>query len=169
MAEFYIGQVMPTGFSFAPKGFALCNGQLLPITQNQALFALLGVQYGGNGTTNFMLPDLRGRTPIGYGGNNYPIGTVAGVENVTLTPQTLPAHNHVGNATTTAATVRNPANALYGAVAGEALYGAASGPQVVLNTGTLSTTGSNQPHQNMQPYNVISFSIALTGFFPSRN
>ncbi|SHL88076.1 tail fiber protein [Rhodanobacter sp. OK091] len=169
MAEFFIGQVMPTGFSFAPKGFALCNGQLLPISQNQALFALLGVQYGGNGTTNFMLPDLRGRTPIGYGGNNYPIGTVAGNENVTLTPQTLPTHNHVGNATTTAGTVRNPANGLYGAVASEALYGAASGPQVVLNAGTLSTTGNSQPHQNMQPYNVINFCIALTGFFPSRN
>jgi len=168
MAEFFIGQVMPTGFSFAPKGFALCNGQLLPISQNQALFALLGVQYGGNGTTNFMLPDLRGRTPIGYGGS-YPIGTVAGVENVTLTEQTLPAHNHVGNATTTAGTVHNPANGLYGAVASEALYAAASGPQVVLNAGTLSPTGNSQPHQNMQPYNVINFCIALTGFFPSRN
>ncbi|MES2313258.1 MAG: tail fiber protein [Pseudomonadota bacterium] len=168
MAEFFIGQVMPTGFSFAPKGFALCNGQLLPISQNQALFALLGVQYGGNGTTNFMLPDLRGRTPIGYG-SNYPIGTVAGVENVTLTQQTLPAHNHIGNATTTAGTARNPANGLYGAVASEALYAAASGPQVVLNAGMLSPTGNDQPHQNMQPYNVINFCIALTGFFPSRN
>lgn len=168
MAEFFIGQVMPTGFSFAPKGFALCNGQTLPISQNQALFALLGVQYGGNGSTNFMLPDLRGRTPIGYGGS-YPIGTVAGNESVTLTAQTLPAHNHVGNATTAAGTARNPANGLFGAVASEALYGAASGTQVVLNAGTLSPTGNSQSHSNMQPYNVINFCIALTGFFPSRN
>jgi len=159
---------MPTGFAFAPKGFALCNGQTLPIAQNQALFALLGVQYGGNGSTTFMLPDLRGRTPIGYG-NEYPIGTVGGVESVTLTTQTIPAHIHLGNGTTTAATVRNPANALYGAVAGEALYGSASGAQVALYSGTLSNTGSNQPHSNMQPCNAVNFCIALTGIFPSRN
>jgi microcystin-dependent protein len=168
MAQFFIGQVMPTGFPFAPKGFALCNGQVLPISQNQALFALLGVQYGGNGSSTFMLPNLQGRTPIGYS-NSYPIGTVAGVENVTLTTQTLPAHNHIGNATTTAGAVRNPADGLYGAVTSEALYGAASGPQVVLNAGTLSPAGNSQPHQNMQPYNVINFCIALTGYFPSRN
>lgn len=167
MAEFFIGQVMPSGYSFAPRGFALCNGQTLPINQNQALFALIGVQYGGNGVTNFMLPDLRGRTPVGSN-SNYPVGMVAGVESVALTPQTLPQHNHLGYGTTAAASVRDPVNNFYGAVASEALYAPASGSQVVLNPGTLSTVGGSQPHPNMQPFNVINFCIALTGIFPSR-
>jgi microcystin-dependent protein len=168
MSNYFIGQVLPAGFTFAPKGFALCNGQILPIAQNQALFSLLGVQYGGNGSTNFMLPNLQGRTPVGYG-NEYQIGAVAGTESIALTTQTMPAHNHFGSGTTTAGAVRNPANALYGAVASEALYGAVSGPQVTLYGGTLSNAGSSQPHSNMQPYNVINFCIALAGVFPSRN
>jgi microcystin-dependent protein len=168
MAEYFMGQVMPTGFAFAPKGFALCNGQTLPVAQNQALFSLLGTYYGGDGITHFMLPDLRGRTPVGFG-SEYPMGTAAGVEGVALMTQTLPPHNHLGMATTAAGTTRNPTNAIYSAAASEALYAAASGTQVVLNAGTLANTGGGQPHSNMQPYSVINFCIALTGVFPSRN
>lgn len=168
MSDFFIGQVMPTGFAFAPRGFALCNGQSLPIAQNQALFALLGTQFGGDGVTTFMLPDLRGRTPVGSNGN-YPTGAVAGVENVTLTTQTMPQHNHLANGTTAAGTGHNPINNFYGSVASEALYASSSGPQVALNSGMLSSTGGAQPHPNMQPFSVINFCIALTGIFPSRN
>jgi microcystin-dependent protein len=168
MAIFFLGQVMPSGYSFAPKGFAMCNGQTLPINQNQALFSLIGIQYGGNGTTNFMLPDLRGRTPVGSS-SNYPAGMVAGVENVSLTTQNLPQHSHLGNGTTAAANVRDPVNNFYGAVASEALYAPAGNAQVVLNSATLSTVGGSQPHPNMQPFNVINFCIALTGVFPSRS
>jgi microcystin-dependent protein len=168
MAEFFLGQVMPSGYSFAPRGFAQCNGQILPIAQNAALFSLLGVQFGGNGVSTFSLPDLRGRTPIGSNGS-YPVGTAAGVENVSLTTQTIPQHTHLGSGSTAAGTERNPVNNFYGAVSGEALYAPATGSQVVLNAGTLSNTGGGQPHPNMQPFNVINFCIALTGIFPSRS
>lgn len=168
MADYYLGQVMPSGYSFAPRGFAMCNGQTLPISQNQALFSLIGIQYGGNGTTNFMLPDLRGRTPVGSS-SSYPIGLMAGVENVGLTTQTLPQHNHLGSGSTAAASLRDPVNNFYGAVSGEALYAPATGTQVVLNAATLSSAGGGQPHSNMQPFNVINFCIALSGVFPSRS
>ncbi|WP_243049674.1 tail fiber protein [Dyella sp. RRB7] len=168
MAEVFVGQVMPSGYAFAPKNFALCNGQTLPIMQNQALFALLGVQFGGNGTTTFMLPDLRGRTPIGSNAA-YPVGTATGAETVSLTTQTLPQHTHLGYGATAAGTERNPVNNFYGAVASEALYAPASGSQVILNASTLSSTGGGQPHENMQPFSVINFCIALSGIFPSRN
>jgi microcystin-dependent protein len=168
MAEYFLGQVMPLAFSFAPRGFAQCNGQLLPIAQNQALFSLLGVYYGGNGQTNFMLPDLRGRTPVGAGGG-YQYGETGGVESVTLQTPSLPAHNHLGMATTTTAAARNPTNSLYGAFAGQPIYGPSSGPQVALNPVSLGSNGGDLPHENMQPFSVINFCIALTGIFPSRN
>lgn len=168
MANVFMGQVMLNGYTFTPKGFAACNGQTLPIAQNQALFALLGTQFGGDGITTFLLPDLRGRTPIGSNGD-YPIGTVAGVENVTLTTQTMPQHTHLGYGTSAAGTSRNATNNFYGAVASEALYAPASGSQVTLNPATLSITGGGQPHSNMQPFNVLNFCIALTGIFPPQN
>jgi microcystin-dependent protein len=168
MSDFFVGQVMLSGYPFAPRGFAMCNGQTLPISQNQALFALIGTQFGGNGVTTFLLPDLRGRTPLGSS-SNYPVGTVGGVENVTLTTQTIPQHTHLGNGTPAAGTERNATNNFYGSVASEALYAPASGTQVILNAATLSNTGGSQPHPNMQPFSVINFCIALTGIFPSRN
>jgi microcystin-dependent protein len=175
MSEFFIGQIMMTGFNFAPKFWALCNGQLLPINQNQALFSLLGTQYGGNGTTNFALPDLRSRTPIGYASSVDPswqppsvqIGQASGVENVTLLSTNLPAHSHQLNATTANGTIRNPNGAIY-ANTTVSLH-AAPTTQVPLNPATVAPAGGNQPHPNLQPYSVINFCIALSGIFPSRN
>ena len=176
MSEFFIGQVMMAGFNFAPKFWALCNGQLLPINQNQALFSLLGTQYGGNGTTNFALPDLRSRTPVGYASSVDPswqppsvqIGQAAGVENVTLLSTNLPAHQHGSVASTDAGTTRNP-NGNFFANTSVPLYGSSGGSQVPLNPATISPAGGNQPHPNLQPYSVINFCIALSGIFPSRN
>ena len=121
MSEFFIGQIMMAGFSFAPKYFGQCNGQLLPIAQNQALFSLLGTQYGGNGTTTFALPDLRSRTPIGYASSVDPgwqppavqIGQTGGVENVTLLQTNIPAHTHAMNASTSPGDNRIPATRVF--------------------------------------------------------
>jgi microcystin-dependent protein len=182
MSEFFIGQIMMAGFNFAPKFWALANGQLLPINQNQALFSLLGTQYGGNGTTNFALPDLRSRTPIGYASSVDPswqppsvqIGQASGVENVTLLSINLPAHTHSVNATTANGDNRNAAGRLFATsnrASGTApsLYAASSGPLAPLNPQTVSPAGGNQPHPNLQPYSVINFCIALSGIYPSRN
>lgn len=176
MSEFFIGQIMMAGFGFAPKFFAQCNGQLLPIQQNQALFSLLGTQFGGNGTVNFGLPDMRSRTPVGYGPSVDPawqpppvqMGEIGGVENVTLLGPNLPAHTHQLGATTADGNTKNPRNNLYGKTA-ENLYGPAGGPLVPLNPQTVSPAGGNQPHPNLQPYSVINFCIALSGIYPSRN
>lgn len=176
MSEFFIGQIMMAGFNFAPKYWALCNGQLLPINQNQALFSLLGTQYGGNGATNFALPDLRSRTPVGYASSVDPgwqppavqIGQTGGVENVTLLSTNLPSHTHSVNAATANGTTRNPGNAIY-ANTTASLHGPASGPPVPLNPSTVAPAGGNQPHPNVQPYTTINFCIALQGIFPSRD
>ncbi|HPT56229.1 MAG TPA: tail fiber protein [Casimicrobium sp.] len=181
MSEHFIGQIMMAGFNFAPKNWALCNGQVMPIQQYTALFSLLGTQYGGNGTTNFALPDLRSRTPIGYATSVDPswqppsvqIGQAAGVENVTLLSTNLPAHAHTVNAVTGAGTSRNPATRLYATstdstTPAASLY-AAPGALVPQNPQTVGVAGGNQPHPNMQPYSVLNFCVALSGIFPSRN
>jgi len=176
MSETFIGQIMMAGFSFAPRSYAQCSGQLLPINQNQALFSLLGTQFGGNGTTNFALPDLRSRTPVGSGisvdsGWQPPavqIGQAAGVENVALLPTQIPAHGHQMGGTTAAGVAKNPGGALF-ASTGVALYGNASGAGVPLNPNTCGVAGGGQPHPNLQPYTTINFCIALQGIFPSRN
>lgn len=168
MSEPFIGQTMMVGFNFAPRGWAFCNGQLLPIAQNTALFSLLGTTYGGNGQTTFALPDLRGRTPVGATGFPVQLGEQGGLENVTLLPNQIPAHGHALNASTTPGTTRNPGNALYGATPA-ALHGPSSGSPVQLDARTIAQAGSSQPHNNMQPYLAINFCIALQGIFPSRN
>jgi microcystin-dependent protein len=182
MSEFFIGQIMMAGFNFAPRFWALANGQLLPINQNQALFSLLGTQYGGNGTTNFALPDLRSRTPIGYASSVDPgwqppsvqIGQASGVENVTLLSTNLPAHAHQANASTGNGSHRVPSNRVLATstnTGGAALpiYAASNGSLVPLNPATVGPAGGNQPHPNMQPYSVINFCVALSGIYPSRN
>lgn len=182
MSEFFIGQIMMAGFNFAPKFFAQCNGQFLPINQNQALFSLLGTQYGGNGTTNFALPDLRSRTPVGYASSVDPgwqppsvqIGQSAGVENVTLLSSNLPAHGHAVNASTSDASSRIPTGRMYATStnsggAAIAPYGPSNGARVAMNPQTVAPAGGNQPHPNLQPYSTINFCIALSGIYPSRN
>lgn len=167
---------MAVGFDFAPKGFALCNGQLLPIAQNQALFSLLGTMYGGNGTTNFALPNMQSRTPVGAGqsvdgGWNptpYQYGETGGVENVTLLTPQLPSHNHQLCGVTAAAAGRNPTNNFYGTTS-PAIYAATGKTQVALSPATIGQTGSTSPHPNLQPYCVINFIIATQGIYPSRN
>ncbi|WP_312345249.1 tail fiber protein [Stenotrophomonas acidaminiphila] len=181
MSEFFLGQIMMAGFNFAPKYWALCNGQLLPINQNQALFSLLGTQYGGNGTTNFALPDLRSRTPVGYASSVDPswqpppvqIGETGGSENVTLLSTHLPAHTHSMNASTTNGDNRIPGGRVFGTSTSTAtapnLYAASTGPVVPQNPQTVATAGGSLPHPNLQPYSVINFCIALQGIFPPRN
>ena len=183
MSEFFIGQVMLTGFSFAPKFWAQSNGQLLPINQNQALFSLLGTQFGGNGTTNFALPDLRSRTPIGYASSVDPswqppsvqIGESAGVENVTLLSSNLPAHTHSLNASTADGTHRAPMGRVFAtgtstATQGAApVYGPSNGTLAPMSPQSIAASGGSQPHPNLQPYGVINFCLALSGIYPSRN
>lgn len=182
MAEYYLGQVMLTGFGYAQKGFAMCNGQLLPIAQNQALFSLLGVTYGGNGTNTFALPNLMGRTPIGQGrspmdGSTYNMGQAAGTEQVTLNPTQMPQHNHAFMATDRAGAIATPttppgiyAAATLAAGGTENIYAPpASGTDVALLPAAVGPAGGNLPHQNMQPFRVINFNIALTGIYPSRS
>lgn len=180
MSSYFLGQIKMVGFTFAPRGFAFCSGQILSIAQNTALFSLLGTTYGGNGQTTFALPDLRGRTPVGsassVGGWQPPVvtlGELAGTETVTLIQSNLPPHTHTANASTAAGNNRIPSNRSYATstntAAPIALYAPATGPLVSMAPQSVSGAGSNQPHQNMQPYTAINFCIALVGIFPSRN
>ncbi|SFR94969.1 Microcystin-dependent protein [Dyella sp. OK004] len=167
MSQPFLGQVMPVAFNFAPKGFAFCNGQLMPINQYQALFALLGTYYGGNGTTNFQLPNLQSRTPVGSN-NGTDIAQTGGVENVTLQTSQIPGHNHTFSATTDAGNTRIPAgNVLLGTTGAQKVYGSSGGTQIPLNV--LDNAGQTLPHPNLQPYTVLNFCIALNGVFPSRS
>ena len=155
-------------FGFAPRGWALCNGQLLPINQNQALFALLGTTYGGNGQTNFALPNLQGKTPIHEGGG-YTLGQTAGELAHTLTLSELPTHVHAVNATTAPATTNVPGSGVMLATSsGTSVY---QPPQnlVAMDPASDGNVGGSQPHTNMQPYMTLSFCIALQGIFPSQN
>jgi microcystin-dependent protein len=157
------------GFNFTPQNYAQCNGQLIAISQNNALFALIGTTYGGNGTTNFALPNLQGRTPMHFSSTT-PQGTVAGAENVQITTSTMPAHNHVVNATTNTATRRVPTGKMFAAdTASVADFYVAPGTTTTLAPGSVSATGSGQGHNNMQPSLVINFCIAVFGIFPTRN
>lgn len=171
MSEPFLGQISMAALNFAPRGWAFCNGQLLAIQQNAALFSLLGTQYGGNGQTTFALPDMRGRVPIGYDNTNV-IGTQGGQAAVTLLTANMPAHTHSLGATTTTANKRVPFGKMLAADnASVAEYYAvpAAGPTTTLNPQSVSNVGGSQPHSNMQPYTAISFCIALSGIYPSRN
>ncbi|MEI6409097.1 MAG: tail fiber protein [Bacteroidota bacterium] len=167
MTEPFIGEIMIASFNFAPKYWALCNGQLLPINQNQALFSLFGTTYGGDGRVNFALPDLRGRTPI-HMGNGHAIGERAGAEAVTLNISEIPNHNHNVLAVAAAPTANTPSgNSFANAAPGE-LYTNAAG-NTTANAGTVTTVGGSQAHNNMQPTLTLNFCVALQGIFPSQN
>lgn len=165
MSEPFLSEIKIVSFNFPPKGWALCNGQFLPINQNQALFALLGTTYGGNGQTTFALPNLRGQVPI-HMGSGHTLGEAAGSTSVTINIQQLPTHLHVLQGTNTNGGVANPNGATLGAV--NNMYGAAAS-LTTLNPGSVTSVGGSQPHNNMMPYLVLNFIIALQGIFPSQN
>jgi len=162
----YLGEVKIISWNFAPKGWAFCNGQFLPINQNQALFSILGTTYGGNGQTTFALPDLRGRTPI-YTGQGFTLGQAGGETAHTLSMPEMAGHTHVpngGGAATTGVITNN-----FWGDAGKSVYSTAVPGNTPMLAGTLTNIGGSQAHQNMSPYLVLNFVIALQGIFPSRN
>lgn len=172
MSDPYIGEIRLFAGNFAPRNFAFCHGQLLPISENDALFSLLGTIYGGDGLTTFALPDLRGRVPLhmgqGPGLSNRSIGQRLGAETVTLTPSQIPLHAHAQRASTNAVNAGYGPMAAPGASATTSFYGSGA-PQVAMAATAVDNTGGNQPHSNMAPYLALNFIIALFGIYPSRN
>ena len=182
MSQPFIGQIQPFAFNFAPRSWALCNGQLLAISQNTALFSLLGTTYGGDGRVTFALPNLQGRVPMHYGtspGNStYALGEEGGVQNVILDLTQMPSHRHSFSGTTAAADSKRPvAGSAYATTTtaasvspGDNFYAPTANPVVTaINPNTLATAGGNQPHTNLQPCLTISWCICMFGIFPSRN
>jgi microcystin-dependent protein len=176
MSTPFLAQIEIFSFNFAPKGWVQCNGQLLPINQNQALFSLLGTQFGGNGQTTFGLPDMRSRIPISVGTNL--IGGAGGQESHTLTQSEMPAHNHMVGVDSTAGAANTPTTAsVFGVSSGTSNTGqqlsinmySKSGPGTALDPRTIGNSGGSQAHTNIQPYLALNFCIALQGLFPSRN
>jgi len=174
MAEPFIGQIMIVGFNFPPRNWAFCDGQLLSIAQNTALFSLLGTTYGGNGQTTFALPDLRGRVPVhagqGPGLTPRPLGQSAGSETVTLITSQMPAHTHSLQAFNNGGDQPNPQGNILAAAnqIGQNIYTNVN-PDTTMSPLSLGTAGGSQPHNNMQPYLVLNFCIALYGIFPPRS
>lgn len=166
MAEPFLSEIRIMSFVFAPKGWALCDGQLLPINQNQGLFSLLGTTYGGDGEVNFALPDLRSRTPI-HMGSGHTLGERGGEQAHTLSISELPTHTHVLNAASTDGTQILPGGNLL-AKANLPLYRAPDNNLTALSPGALANVGGSQAHLNMQPFLTLSFCIALQGIFPSQ-
>ena len=181
MSEPFLSEIKIVSFSYAPQGWAMCNGQFLPINQNQALFALLGTTYGGNGQTTFALPNLRGRVPIHFGGS-HDLGEAAGSTSVTINIQQLPTHTHFAQARNALAPAsldgvepgpsKSLAQALVSlpnnATVNGNMYGTGS-PTGSMKANALTTVGGSQPHNNMMPYLTLNFIISLIGIFPSRN
>jgi microcystin-dependent protein len=172
MSTPYLSEIAIFAFNFAPKGFAFCNGQLLPITQNQALFALIGTTYGGDGITTFALPNLQGASLVGMGSASglasIVLGESGGETNVTLTQAQLPSHSHTLIAQGTAANSQDP-GAGFLAVQRDNAYLAPGSATTALSPTALSVVGGSQPHPNQSPYLVLTMCIALSGIFPSQN
>lgn len=179
MSEPFLGEIQCFGFGFAPKNWALCTGQILPIQQNAALFALLGTVYGGNGTTTFALPNLQSRVPLHFGtstdGSSYVLGEQSGTETVTITVAEMPSHNHgfVGSSANAVASTPDPGNLLAQCAVPSGTpipyYGPDNQAVTTLNVASIAPVGGTQPHSNLQPYLTINWCIALRGIFPSRN
>jgi microcystin-dependent protein len=167
VAEPFLSEIRIMSFVFAPKGWALCNGQLLPINQNQALFSLLGTTFGGDGRVNFALPDLRARTPI-HVGSGHTLGERGGEQAHTLSIAELPTHTHVANGTSNNASAFIPSNTVGYAHANASVYGPPTS-SVAMSPQTVSSVGGSQAHLNLQPLLTLSFCIALQGIFPSPN
>lgn len=175
----YLSEIRVFAFGQTPRGWLPCNGQLLPINSYQALFSLLGTSYGGNGTTNFQLPNLQGSAPVGLGiSAGYPMGGKAGTENVTLNTTNLPIHNHQVNAQTGNGTITlgsaTPAQLSVPVIPSKPaenanLYSSSNASLVPLEPRTIAPNGGGTPHSNMQPFNVLNLCICISGIFPSRN
>lgn len=165
MATPYLAEIRVFSFNFPPKGWAFCNGQLLPINQNQALFSLLGTTYGGNGQTNFALPNLQERMPI-HTGNGHNQGDAAGEASHTLTLQEMPAHTHAVTPGTSPPNTADPTNG-YFAGGGQSVFGPT--PNTTMSPNFVSSAGGSQPHENLPPSLALNFCIALQGIFPSRS
>jgi microcystin-dependent protein len=185
MSEPYVGQIEFFGFDYAPVGWVMCQGQLLPINQYQALFSLLGTTYGGNGTTNFQLPDLRSRVPIAQGassqGQSWVLGEIQGEENHRILITELPIHTHALNAVASQTSTNNidapgPTAVLGqgfsnsgGTIAAASIYAADTAPSQNMSAQSLAITGGGQPHSNLMPGLALNACIAISGLFPSRN
>ena len=165
MATPFISEIKIVSFNFPPKGWAFCNGQLLPIQQNAALFSLIGTYYGGNGVNNFQLPNLQGRMPI-HMGAGFNLGQASGEQTHTLTVNEVPPHTHQAAATTAAPSSGSPANNLWCQIP---VNSYTATPNATMAPGAIANAGGSQPHDNMSPYLVLNFIIALTGTFPTRN
>jgi microcystin-dependent protein len=173
MADPFLAEIRITGFNFPPTGWAVCNGQLMPISQNTALFSLLGTFYGGDGRSTFALPNLQGAAPLSSGqssasGNQYFIGDESGVDFVTLLQTEMPVHSHSLNISTQPAVARQPGAQLTAVATGVGLYGPNTGTTTTLAPHAAAVAGGSQPHNNMQPYLTLNFIIALQGIFPPR-
>jgi microcystin-dependent protein len=168
MSEPFLAEIRIVGFNFAPRGWAFCDGQILPINQNQSLYSLLGTTYGGDGRTSFALPDLRGRTPL-HKGPGHSLGQKSGAETVTLGIGEMPAHTHAAHASSQVGNSRTPASHLLAAeISPDAAYHAPT-PGTLVGIRAITNAGGSQAHENMQPYIAVNFCIALQGLFPSRN
>jgi microcystin-dependent protein len=169
MADPYVGEIRMVGFSFPPVGWELCNGQLLPISENETLFQLIGTTYGGDGQTTFALPDLQSRVPLhsgqGPGLQSYTLGETAGVESATLTTQQTPVHNHAFVASQSGATDPNPQDHVLGSPPTLTMF-IVDTPVTALNAQSVQPAGGSQPHTNLQPLLVVNFIISLYGVFP---
>jgi microcystin-dependent protein len=163
----YLAEIKIISWNFAPKGWAFCNGQLLPINQNQALFSILGTTYGGDGRVNFALPDLRGRVPV-HVGSSVSLGQVGGQEFHTVITSEMPAHTHTVKASNVHASLDDPTDAYWAGVTSGTNYSTGA-PSTTMNPAVISAVGGSQPHENRQPFLVLNFVIALQGIFPSQN
>ncbi len=165
MAQPYVGEIRMFAGNFAPAGWMFCEGQLLPISENETLFQLIGTTYGGDGESTFALPDLRGRIPV-HQGNGFILAETGGAEEITLTVQQIPAHSHPFLVTTNLATLPSPQDHMLAKSTAANIYreGTAASP---LNPGSIGPTGGSQPHTNFQPYLCVDFIISLFGIFPS--
>lgn len=167
MSDPFMAEIRIFSFSFPPRGWAQCDGQLLPISQNQALFSLLGATYGGDGITNFALPDLRGRVPISFS-SNFALGSKDGDDSHILTAQEMPGHNHTVSGSSSNVDTPNPVGGIYGNARANAYMKAQPSDQA-MHPNAAASAGESQPHPNMQPYLTLNYCIALMGIYPSRN
>lgn len=164
MAQPYIGEIRMFAGNFAPSGWQFCEGQLLPISENETLFQLIGTTYGGDGESTFALPDLRGRIPI-HQGNGFILAETGGAEEITLTVNQIPAHSHPALASNAPATAKSPAGALLAVAQGDVYTSSFTGTN--MNAQSIGPTGGSQPHTNFQPYLCVDFIISQFGIFPS--